>query len=248
MKIIWFAVNGYRPWSMMRLLGLCIALSLPVALAEAQPAAPTGIDAAPYREGLSAGGQVYQFDPQHSQLLLYTFKGGFLSAFGHNHVLALREIQGLALLAGDSRASRADLVIPIAAIEVDNSALREAAGDDFDSLPSASDIAGTRDNMLSSAQLDGGRFPEIRVVVRVRQWQPPRALLQLSLQIRGRTIELTVPAQVGLDGETLTVSAELELSQAELGITPFSALGGTLKVADSVKLSVRLLAYQWDES
>lgn len=232
----------YQAGSRACLLAVAVALLLSATLAQGEAAASAGIDAAPYREGLAAGGRVYQVDPQRSQLLLHTFKGGFLSAFGHNHVLALRDLRGLVLLAGDSRASRADLLIPVAAIEVDNPGLRLAAGSDFASVPSAADIAATRDNMLSSGQLDGGRFPDIRVRVRVQQWQPPRALLRLSLQVRGQATELTVPARIGLDGDTLTVSAELGLSQRELGITPFSALGGALKVADSVKLSVQLLA------
>lgn len=202
------------------------------------------IDPAPYQQGLEQGAQIYRLDSQHSQILVRVFKGGFLSAFGHNHLLALRDIEGWVMLAADSATSRADLRIPVAAIEVDNAALRSAAGDGFASKPSANDIAGTRKNMLSAGQLDGARHPAIAVSVRVQGWQPPSALLALELTVKGRPHALSVPAEVVLDGDTLRVNATLELSQQALGITPFSALGGTLKVADGLKLSVSLLAHR----
>ena len=211
-------------------------LSLP------QAALADGIAPEPYRAGLEQGAQVFRVDPQQSQLLLHTFKGGFLSAFGHNHVLALRDIQGLVLLADKTTNSRAELLIPVATIEVDNAALRQAAGDGFDSKPSASDVSGTRDNMLSTGQLDAVQFPHIRVRVAVQRWQPPQALLRLTLTVRGQATEIDVPVRVQLGGDTLRLAAELELSQQALGITPFSALGGTLKVADTVRMSVSLLA------
>jgi len=207
-----------------------------------QAALADGIALEPYRVGLEQGAQIYRVDPQQSQLLLHTFKGGFLSAFGHNHVLALRDVQGLVLLADEAAKSHAELLIPVAAIEVDNAALRRAAGDGFDSKPSESDVSGTRDNMLSTGQLDAAQFPHIRVQVAVQRWQPPQALLRLTLTVRGRVSVLEVPVQVRLGGDSLRLTAELELSQQALGITPFSALGGTLKVADTVKMSVLLLA------
>jgi len=223
-----------------RLVSLLVLLALIVL--PAGGAAGTSVDPAPYQRGLAQGAQVYRLDAQRSQIVVQAFKGGFLSAFGHNHLLALRDISGLVMLAADSSASRADLSIPVAAIEVDNAILRAAAGDGFTSKPSAGDIAGTRENMLSAGQLDGDQHAAIQVSVRVQRWQPPSALLALVLTVKGQPYTLTVPAEVALDGDTLQVNATLELSQQALGITPFSALGGTLKVADGLKLSVSLLA------
>jgi len=220
---------------------LCIAVVMPTA---AQQTDSGAIDVAAYRAGLASGGQVYRVDPARSQLLLQTFKGGFLSAFGHNHLMALRDIDGLVLLAATPAASRAELLIPVTSIEVDNPALRQAAGDEFESKPSASDIAGTRDNMLGTAQLDSAHYPHIRVRVTLRQWRPPEAVLQLTVMLRDHQVQLSVPAKVTVSADELRVSADLELSQRQLGLTPFSALGGTLKVADSIKLSVRLLAHR----
>jgi len=226
--------------SRLRQLPLLLALVwLPVVGGEAGNGS---LDPAPYQRGLEQGAQIYRLDSQRSQILVQVFKGGFLSAFGHNHLLALRDIEGWVMLAADSTASRADLRIPVAAIEVDNAGLRSAAGDGFTSKPSAGDIAGTRENMLSAGQLDGAHHATIAVSVRVQRWQPPTALLALELTVKGRPYALSVPAEVELDGDVLWVSATLELSQQALGITPFSALGGTLKVADGLKLSVSLLA------
>ena len=209
-----------------------------------QPILAERIVIGPYQAGLEQGAQIYRLDPQQSQLLLQTFKGGFLAAFGHNHVLALRDVQGLVLLANQAANSHADLLIPVDAIEIDNPALRQAAGKGFESRPSASDIIGTRHNMLSSGQLDAADFPNIRVHIALQRWQPPQALLRLTLTVRGQASELQVPAQVYIDDHALRLNATLELSQQALGITPFSALGGTLKVADTVKLSVSLRAYR----
>jgi hypothetical protein len=48
--------------------------------------------------------------------------------------------------------------------------------------------------------------------------------------------------QLSLEEGKLTVGGELSILQSDFGITPFSALGGTLQVGDELKLRYRIEA------
>ena len=71
----------------------------------------------------------YRIDAGRSEILIYTGRGGWLSALGHRHVLAVKRLTGTLTLAADPRQSSARLSIPVAAIEIDAPTRRAAAGD-----------------------------------------------------------------------------------------------------------------------
>ena len=49
-----------------------------------------------YRSHVGDGGNLYEFDPAHSDIRIYAFRAGTAARFGHNHVLTAPHFSGLA--------------------------------------------------------------------------------------------------------------------------------------------------------
>jgi polyisoprenoid-binding protein YceI len=70
-------------------------------------------------------------------------------------------------------------------------------------------------------------------------------LLEIDLTWNGTTRQITVPADLEIDGGRLRVSGAFELWQSGFGIEPFSVLGGALRVEDRIDLRFELDATRW---
>lgn len=188
----------------------------------------------------AAGEVVYEIDPGRSLVQTFAYRGGALARMGHDHVIASRDVSGFVLLREGEQGRHgfeADLYAPLAAMTVDEAALRADAG--FTSEPSQSDREGTRGNMLRS--LDAADHPFVRVAVKSASYTIAElnngAVLDVSLSLHGVTRELQVPVTVERQVTSMTVSGSFELLQSDFSITPFSVLGGALAVLD--KLDIR---------
>ncbi len=85
--------------------------------------------------------------------------------------------------------------------------------------------------------LHASRHPEIVFEGTVKLTEPDRRVtLEGTLQLAGRTRPLTVSAS--RDGETW--SCVTTLHQPDFGITPYSAMLGTLKIKPDLRVEVRL--------
>ncbi len=97
--------------------------------------------------------------------------------------------------------------------------------------------------MLSTALLNAGRFPAIKVAGTSGPVDAKNsATLDLSVQLVGQEIKLTLPATVKPEGDQLEASGDVELSHKQLGLKPFSTLLGSLRVAEQMKLKYRIRA------
>ena len=190
-----------------------------------------------------AGVTIYRVDPQTSDVRLLVYRDGVLSTFGHNHVISSKDVTGTIHLQPKLAQSRVELDIPVDRLIVDDAAVRRQEGPDFASEPSKDDAAGTRANMLSTALLNAGRFPAIKVTGTSGPIDAKNSgMLDLSVQLVGQDIKLTIPATLKLEGDQLEASGEIELSHRQLGLKPFSALLGSLRVAEQMKFKYRIRA------
>ena len=190
-----------------------------------------------------AGAVVYRINPQTSEVRLLVYRDGVLSTFGHNHVVSLKDFTGTIHLQPKLAQSRVELDIPVDRLIVDDAAVRRQEGEDFASEPSKDDAAATRTNMLSNALLNARQFPAIKVTGTSGQVDAKNsAMLDLSVQLVGRQIKLTIPSILKLEGDQLEASGEVELSHGQLGLKPFSALLGSLRVAEQMKFKYRIRA------
>jgi polyisoprenoid-binding protein YceI len=190
-----------------------------------------------------AGAAVYRIDPQKSDIHLLVFRDGALSTFGHNHVVSLNDFKGTIYLQPKLEQSRVELEIPVDRLIVDDAALRRLEGEGFANQPSKDDVAGTRTNMLSEPLLNAKQFSTIKVTGTSGPVDAKNsAMLNLSVQIVGREIKLTLPCTLKLEGDQLEAAWEAELSHKQLGLKPFGALLGSLRVAEQMKFKYRIRA------
>lgn len=174
---------------------------------------------------------------REGRLELRVFRGGRLKHLGHNHVITS---QGLAGLARDSDTDPlqryADLYLPLESLTVDDPVARAAAGEAFSSTPSAKDREGTRRNMLGPKVLNAAEHPYLRATVR----NIDEASAMIRLEIAGQTSEHEVPLSIEQQANSFEVRARFDVTHAELGLSPFSVLGGAIAVADPIEVRLEL--------
>lgn len=185
----------------------------------------------------------WRVDPAASSVRIYVFRDGAGAKFGHNHVLSVPRFEGYVLLPSDNaRQAHFDLRVPLTELVVDDPALRATTGGGFSGERSASDIDGTRVNMLGPKVLDAEKFPLMRLRSLRVEGDWPVLAAEVEITLHGVTRSQPVLLHVERDEKQLKARGEFVLRQSDYGITPFSALGGIMKVADAVAVSFEVTA------
>lgn len=212
-----------------------------VAQADRTPAAAADLGSEPV---LPAAGEVrvYAVDPAATEIYWRIYRAGAAARLGHNHVISVGELAGSVSVAADPGAAEWEIRFPVDGLVVDDPAIRARYGEDFESVPSDDDKAGTKANMLTDRVLNGAAFPEIRLVGTGVSGPLDDARLPVTIELLGREIEQTFPAVVTIDAESLTVTGEHRLTHEDLGLTPFSAFGGIMAVGDDIDFTYRIHA------
>jgi hypothetical protein len=188
------------------------------------------------------GGERYVIDAQRSEVLVLVYRDGRMASLGHNHVIAVRQLSGLVVVASDLGQSRWALDFPVDALSVDEPQLRAAQGAEFQTTLGDAAIAGTREHMLGAALLDAASFPVIHLESEQVLTGVDGLRLSLSIVVRDHTARITVPVVLQRTAEELIASGEFDLTHAELGLTPYSVALGALRVADRMQVRYRLVA------
>lgn len=179
-------------------------------------------------------------DIRNGRLTLAVYRGGRLARLGHNHIITSDAVQGRVRRAenNDLSASYADLYLPLASLVVDPPEARAAAGPDFSSTPSERDRQGTLANMLGPRLLDAEQHPYLSAAVTLISSN----LANVELRIRDQDSSHEVPVTITPLGDGLLIAANFSVTHDELGLTPFSAFGGAVAVADPIRVSLQLEA------
>ncbi len=225
------------------LLFLVVALALSQAGCRALREMPPADSAPPPADQQVPAGFVrYQVISAESEVRALVYRDGPMARLGHNHVLNSRALRGDVLLGNGGKVPHFTLVLPVASFSVDEAELRAEEGEEFPGVVDADAIAGTRRNLLSEALLDGARFPEIRLTSRAVSGTAPDYAVTATVELKGQAHELQVPARVEQLGNDLRVTGHFTVTHAELGLTPFSVMGGLLSVRDEIRLQYRIIA------
>ncbi len=179
-----------------------------------------------------------QIDATQSLIVIEVRRAGSLANLGHDHVIASHDVQGYVA----PNEGRADFYIRLDQLVVDEPKLRTEAA--FDTQPSESAIAGTRENMLRQFNAETHPYAVVsveRVVVDAAGSQ-----LDISLALNGVTRAVRVPAKIERTAGQVIVTGRVTLAQTAFEITPFSILGGALQVQDQVdvRLAIRARSLQ----
>ncbi|HWP94192.1 MAG TPA: YceI family protein [Gammaproteobacteria bacterium] len=207
-----------------------------------RPSPPSPVVTAPTPESDFPGAERWPILAAESELRILVYRGGALAKFGHNHVIVSRDLRGTVYRHRDFERSGFEFSFPVASLVVDDPALRREEGDDFASVPSPADIEGTRRNMLRAEVLDAERFPEVQIRSIAIHGTPADARFVTRVTLRGASRELVVPAVIESEERRLVASGIATLRQSDFAMTPFSILGGALKVADDIVIKFRIVA------
>ena len=192
-------------------------------------------------------GKPFDVIPARSRLIVLVYRAGPLAALGHNHVIACRCLTGTVYLPRDPLHAGFDLHIAVKQFTVDDPALRAAEHSaDFPPDVSQSARQGTRHNMLGAAQLNAANFPEITLRSAGLQPSPDGkrndVVAQVLVRLAGAQRSIAVPLHYDVRADEIVVTGEFPLKQTDLGLTPFSVLGGSLEVRNGMKVRLRLVA------
>jgi hypothetical protein len=198
-----------------------------------------GLPVAEYEAAVRPGDTLYRIDSGESRILFRVGRAGPMKEMGHDHVVASEHVDGIVLLASDPGRSRADLRIPLRELVVDKPAYRARYGLEPD-VP-ADAVNGTTRNMQEGV-LESDEFPWAEVAVRMASALDEPPTLAVSITLRGSTFEHLVPAAIETSDDTLHIHGETALKHADLGLEPFSAAGGLLRVAEAIDVEFEFVA------
>lgn len=216
---------------------LVLAIALPFS-SPAQDRLP-GEDADPVQ---------FRIDSDSSWLRVLVYRGGLLRSFGHNHVVSHNELTGTVTVPQDPLQSTLMLEFRIADLVVDEPELRALEGDDFRRQISPKDIAGTRANMLGKKLLQAEQFPSIEVRSGKITGSMPDIEVEATVFVRGAEFTIVFPASVVLSNDSFVASGELKIEHAEIGLSPFKAVLGALRVRDTLVLKYEISGMRSIES
>jgi len=183
------------------------------------------------------------YEVTSSDVTIEVYRDGPLAELGHNHVIGSSGLTGWVAIAEPLAGSSFVLVLPVAGLTVDEPARLAAAGPQFPDRLSPEDKEATRRNMLSAALLDADRFSLIRLESAAIEGSGGSSLVaRTRATVAGRVREIEVPVTFGFDGASLHASGEMTLSHQELGLVPFSAVMGALRVGEELHVSWRIEA------
>jgi polyisoprenoid-binding protein YceI len=191
---------------------------------------------------------VYDLDPQQSSIVLKVYRDGPLARFGHNHVIVATGLSGKVYREKDWSRSDFELSIPALQLMVDRPADRATAGADFPGELTPFAIAGTREHMLGPKLLAAEQYPEIKLSSVTLRGELPNITLTVKVIVRGVETQLLLPAGVTLSDSTIIADGHVTLLQTQLGLAPYSVLGGGLRVRDDVDADYHLVATRAIES
>lgn len=177
-----------------------------------------------------------------SEIRVLVYRAGLLGGLGHNHVVSAASISGNVALSSAIGSSSIELEFAVGDLLVDPAAAREEEGDDFPGTVPDKDIRGTRKNMLGRKLLDAENFPLIRIASESVSGTLPELEIAARVTLRNKEFVLTFPATVAVGEAGVTATGEFDLAHADIGLKPFSAAFGTLKVAKVMTVKFRIVA------
>jgi hypothetical protein len=186
--------------------------------------------------------QRFVVDNERSWIRILVYRAGLMSVFGHNHVVASHDISGTVECSDQLIDTVVELFFPVELLVVDAAELRNLEGDDFLGQVSEKDIGGTRKNMLGRKVLDAENHAMIRVRSTEIGGEPGSLIVTADMMVAGQTNSITFPASVVLSGDEIIVSGTARISHKELGLKPFSAAFGTLKVHQDMTVRFEITA------
>lgn len=179
----------------------------------------------------------YSIDGTQSKVEINVSKEGAFKAFGHDHVVAGKELSGQVRFDPQQiEQSSVRLRIPTKAITV------------VDPGESEKDRKQVQATMAGEEVLDVAKFPEITFtstgISAARKTSEGWELtLAGKLSLHGVEKSVSFPLRVHSEATELRGEGELSILQTDYGITPVKVGGGSVKVKDKLKITFHIVAH-----
>lgn len=179
----------------------------------------------------------WHLDLDSSKVRAMVYRAGTLSRFGHDHVVRLNPSQGVLSDESTLEKASASLSFAVADIVIDAQADRDWAGH-FSSAKAISekDKAGTLKNLLSAALLNAEVYSQIQLKVSGIQRFGDQYLADVEFIVLGESHHHKLPFTMQRNSERIDIAGSVVLLHEQLGLKPFSAFGGAVKVANPIAL------------
>jgi YceI-like domain len=184
----------------------------------------------------------YRIDAGSSELRVLVYRAGPMAHLGHNHVLVNRSLSGAVRVGGSLAQCSFEFSVPVDQFVVDDTQARRDEGADFPGEVPNDAKSGTLRNMLSAAQLNSARFPQLDVKSVSFNDSQGATMAELSVSVAGHDSTVKAPFSLEVQQGHLIASGVFELRQTELGIVPYSLLGGALQVKDAMQIKLTIVA------
>lgn len=188
--------------------------------------------------------QRYSIVAANSELRVLAFRDGPMARFGHNHVIRSGALSGSVWIAPDITDSLVRMVLPVDSLLVDEDIYRAEEGEEFAAPVDDKARAGTRKNMLSESLLNATEHAFVRATCATADARilSQAGTITCEVTIAGSTVSLIMPLRLNVNGTQLVAEGEATVGHEQLGLTPFSAAGGAISVADGLTLRYRIVA------
>jgi polyisoprenoid-binding protein YceI len=178
----------------------------------------------------------YKIDAEQSKFMARAFSGGPLWFKGHDHFVAIRDINGDAQLTPGS-ISPASLQMTVRA----------------DSLMETRDVFTEQQKQIINRELreivlETAKYPEItfkstEVAIKPITGGQFQAKVGGNLMLHGITRHITIPTQVTMSGDALRARGEFTVHRSDYNVKATSAFHGLVRVRDKIKFTFDILAH-----
>ncbi len=165
-----------------------------------------------------------------------------MQKLGHDHLITSDGLVGTIALGAPLTDTRFDLRVPLDSLVVDDEAARAAAGARFAAPVPHKDRDATRRNLLGEKLLDRARQDTMRLTAESITGGPGHFEARVRVSFAGRGSEVAAPFSVTIDGDRLEAHAGFRLRHADLGLEPFSAALGALRVREDFDVDLSIEA------
>jgi hypothetical protein len=173
----------------------------------------------------------YLVVPDASSLSVWTEKEGLLSTVAHDLEIAATGFSVAATVEGGKFSVR--VVVPVSGLKVKGAVKRGIVA------PLAEKDHREIEATLAGTVLDAGAHPEI--VYEGQGQNAADADATGSLTLRGKTVSLPVSSHVSGVADEKRVEGVVRFKQTAFGVKPYSAMLGTLRVKDELRVSWSLV-------
>ncbi len=177
----------------------------------------------------------YSVDSARSKIEIHVYREGLFKVFGHDHVIAAKQISGTVSL-DEAAIDRSTVNLKV---QAESLTVVDPGADEKERRE-------VQEAMESDRVLDVRQHPEISFISTAIS-QPKSTsggydlVLTGDFRLHGVTRKVSVPVRVQIAGKEIRARGQTELLQTDYGMKPIRVGGGTVRVKDKVKVTFEIV-------